>query len=85
MPLKYKTDANTNLLFFFLLSLQVQAFLLFLVLWPFAVYYPLAHWIWNSQGWLKDMGVLDFAGGMVIHTSSGVAGKNQFKCMDGWI
>eukprot|EP01138_Halocafeteria_seosinensis_P005992 gb/GECG01006125.1/.p1 GENE.gb/GECG01006125.1/~~gb/GECG01006125.1/.p1 ORF type:complete len:828 (+),score=76.02 gb/GECG01006125.1/:1-2484(+) len=55
-------------------KLTFEAFLLFLVIWPFAVYYPLAHWIWNGQGWLKSMGVLDFAGGMVIHTSSGVAG-----------
>ena len=36
------------------------------------VYYPLAHWIWG-RGWLADLGVYDFAGGIVIHTSAGLA------------
>lgn len=55
-------------------KLTFEAFLVFIVAWPFAVYYPLAHWIWNHHGWLHDMGLLDFAGGLVIHASSGVAG-----------
>ena len=37
------------------------------------MYYPLAHWIWGSGGWLKQLGAIDFAGGVTIHTNSGVA------------
>ena len=51
----------------------MRAAVLFFVLWPCVVYYPLAHWIWNPRGWLMRAGVLDFAGGLAIHTSSGVA------------
>ena len=47
---------------------------MFIVLWPILVYYPIAHWIWNNDGFLEKLGVLDFAGGSVIHTTSGVAG-----------
>ena len=50
-----------------------EAFLLFVLLWPFLVYYPLAHWVWNTEGVLAVYGVMDFAGGLTIHTSSGVA------------
>jgi Amt family ammonium transporter len=49
------------------------AMLLFMVLWSFGVYVPVAHWIWGG-GWLQKMGVLDFAGGIVVHVSAGVAG-----------
>ena len=45
---------------------------LFMVIWPFLVYYPVAHWIWGG-GWLQSKGVLDFAGGLTIHLTSGVA------------
>ena len=45
----------------------------FLILWSFLVYTPLAHWVWNPQGWLWHLGALDFAGGLVVHTSSGVS------------
>lgn len=47
-------------------------FLLFSVLWATFVYNPLAHWIWGG-GWLAQLGVLDFAGGIAVHLSSGVA------------
>lgn len=47
-------------------------FLLFSVLWATFVYNPLAHWIWGG-GWLAKLGVLDFAGGIAVHLSSGVA------------
>jgi Amt family ammonium transporter len=43
------------------------------VLWATLVYAPLAHWVWNADGWLFQLGALDFAGGTVIHISSGVA------------
>ena len=49
-----------------------KAFLIVVIVWPFFVYYPLAHWIWNPAGWLATMGILDFAGGLTIHTSAGV-------------
>lgn len=43
-------------------------------LWSLAVYAPVAHWVWHPEGWLYDMGVRDFAGGMVVHISAGAAG-----------
>lgn len=52
---------------------RFPAILLFTLLWSIAVYNPLAHWVWGPEGFLKDMGALDFAGGTVIHISSGVA------------
>lgn len=45
----------------------------FIILWSFIVYTPLAHWVWNPEGWLWHKGALDFAGGLVVHTSSGVS------------
>jgi Amt family ammonium transporter len=48
-------------------------FLLFTILWATFVYNPLAHWIWGQGGWLGRLGVLDFAGGVAVHLSSGVA------------
>jgi len=52
--------------------LRFRAFLVFIILWEFLVYYPLAHWIWGN-GWLAKIGVIDFAGGIVIHASAGAA------------
>jgi len=48
-------------------------FLLFSLLWATFVYNPLAHWIWGDGGWLGRLGALDFAGGVAVHVSSGVA------------
>jgi Amt family ammonium transporter len=48
-----------------------SSFFIFIIAWSIFVYYPLAHWIWG-RGWLADMGVFDFAGGIVIHTSAGM-------------
>ena len=45
----------------------------FTVLWSLVVYTPLAHWVWNPEGWLWHKGALDFAGGLVVHTSSGIS------------
>ena len=52
--------------------IKFRAFGAFVVLWITFVYCPLAHWVWGG-GWLGDQGVLDFAGGFVVHMSSGVA------------
>jgi Amt family ammonium transporter len=52
---------------------KFSAFLLFTVLWATIVYDPLAHWVWGDGGWLKKLGALDFAGGTVVHISSGVS------------
>ena len=48
-------------------------FLLFSVLWAVLVYNPVCHWVWGTGGWLKNLGVLDFAGGLVVHLSCGAA------------
>ena len=53
--------------------MKFSAFLVFIVLWSTFVYSPLAHWVWGSGGWLGNMGALDFAGGTVVHISSGVS------------
>jgi len=47
------------------------SFLLFSLLWATLVYDPLCHWVWGQGGWLKAMGVLDFAGGTVVHIAAG--------------
>jgi Amt family ammonium transporter len=49
------------------------AFVLFTILWSVLVYSPIAHWVWASDGWLFGLGALDFAGGTVVHASSGVS------------
>ncbi len=48
-------------------------FILFSLLWAILVYNPVCHWIWGSGGWLGAKGVLDFAGGLVVHLTSGAA------------
>ena len=53
--------------------IKFGGFLLFTILWATLVYDPLAHWVWGVGGWMKRMGALDFAGGTVIHVSSGAA------------
>jgi Amt family ammonium transporter len=52
---------------------RFKAFVLFAVAWSTVVYAPIAHWVWSPDGWLVGLGVLDFAGGTVVHLSSGVA------------
>ncbi len=49
------------------------AFVLFTILWSILVYSPIAHWVWAADGWLFKLGALDFAGGTVVHASSGVS------------
>jgi Amt family ammonium transporter len=53
--------------------LKFSAFLLFTVLWATFVYAPVAHWVWAPDGWLLKLGALDFAGGAVVHLTSGVS------------
>ncbi|MCW2277010.1 ammonium transporter [Heliophilum fasciatum] len=49
-------------------------FMLFMVLWVTVIYFPVAHWVWGVGGWLRTLGALDFAGGTVVHITSGVSG-----------
>jgi ammonium transporter, Amt family len=49
------------------------AFVVFTVLWSILIYSPIAHWVWSADGWLFKAGALDFAGGTVVHISSGVS------------
>jgi ammonium transporter, Amt family len=53
--------------------MSFKGFLLFSILWCTLIYDPLAHWVWGVGGWIHQMGALDFAGGTVVHISSGVA------------
>jgi ammonium transporter, Amt family len=57
----------------FVERIRFSSFLIFSVLWSTLVYDPMAHWVWGVGGWLKNLGALDFAGGTVIHITSGVA------------
>ena len=52
---------------------RFAAFALFSILWTTLVYDPIAHWVWGDGGWLRSLGTLDFAGGTVVHISSGVS------------
>jgi ammonium transporter, Amt family len=52
---------------------RFRSFVIFTVLWSVFVYSPIAHWVWANDGWLYKLGALDFAGGTVVHASSGVA------------
>jgi Amt family ammonium transporter len=52
---------------------RFKAFVIFTLLWATLVYDPVAHWVWGTGGWLRTMGTLDFAGGTVVHITSGVS------------
>jgi Amt family ammonium transporter len=54
--------------------MKFSALLWFIGLWAVLVYAPIAHWVWGPGGFLNDAGILDFAGGTVVHINSGVAG-----------
>lgn len=58
----------------FVERVRFGAFLIFIALWTTLVYDPVAHWVWGVDGWLRNEGVLDFAGGTVIHILSGISG-----------
>ncbi|TLY37638.1 MAG: ammonium transporter [Nitrospirae bacterium] len=53
--------------------MKFSSFLVFTLLWATFIYDPLAHWVWAVGGWLRNLGALDFAGGTVVHISSGVS------------
>jgi Amt family ammonium transporter len=53
--------------------MKFSAFLVFTLLWSTIVYDPVAHWVWGMGGWLRNMGTLDFAGGIVVHITSGIS------------
>jgi Amt family ammonium transporter len=57
----------------FVERIKFKAFMVFSLLWATLVYDPIAHWIWGVGGFLRNMGALDFAGGTVVHISSGVS------------
>ncbi|WP_420839633.1 ammonium transporter [Chromobacterium alkanivorans] len=54
--------------------MKFSAMLVFMALWSLLVYAPVAHWVWAPGGWMADKGVLDFAGGTVVHINAGIAG-----------
>ncbi|WP_419883070.1 ammonium transporter [Peribacillus sp. B-H-3] len=54
--------------------MKFSAFFIFSIFWSLLVYAPVAHWVWGAGGWLRELGTLDFAGGNVVHISSGVTG-----------
>lgn len=53
--------------------ISFRGFLMFSLLWTTLIYDPLAHWVWGVDGWIHQMGALDFAGGTVVHISSGIS------------
>ena len=53
--------------------MKFSAYFWFIALWSLLVYFPLCHWVWADGGWMAKLGVLDFAGGVVVHISCGVA------------
>ncbi len=52
---------------------RFKSLLIFIILWSTLIYVPIAHWVWNPDGWLKAIGSIDFAGGLVVHISAGVS------------
>ncbi len=54
--------------------MKFSAMLVFMSLWSLLVYAPIAHWVWEPSGWLAAKGVLDYAGGTVVHINAGIAG-----------
>ena len=54
--------------------MHFAAMLWFVGMWSVLVYAPVAHWVWEPSGWLARMGMLDFAGGSVVHINAGIAG-----------
>ncbi|HED14498.1 MAG TPA: ammonium transporter, partial [Gammaproteobacteria bacterium] len=54
--------------------MKFSALLLFMAFWLILVYAPITHWVWGDGGWLGSKGILDFAGGTVVHINAGIAG-----------
>jgi ammonium transporter, Amt family len=53
--------------------MKFSTFIVFTLIWTTIVYDPIAHWVWGTGGWLRELGVLDFAGGTVVHISAGLS------------
>src|SRR3989344_5049140 len=53
--------------------IRFSSLILFIILWTTFVCAPIAHWVWNSVGWLHNLGAIDFAGGLVVHISAGLS------------
>lgn len=53
--------------------IRFRSLLIFILLWSTLIYCPIAHWVWNTDGWLRSVGAIDFAGGIVVHISAGLS------------
>ncbi len=53
--------------------IHFRSLLIFIILWSTLIYSPVAHWVWNTDGWLKGIGAIDFAGGLVVHITAGLS------------
>ncbi len=53
--------------------IRFKSLLIFMVLWSTLIYIPIAHWVWNPSGWLRSLGAIDFAGGIVVHIAAGIS------------
>ncbi len=53
--------------------IRFKSLLIFIILWSTLIYMPIAHWVWNPSGWLRGLGAVDFAGGIVVHISAGLS------------
>ncbi len=53
--------------------IKFRSLLVFILLWSTVIYMPIAHWVWNPDGWLRGLGAIDFAGGIVVHISAGIS------------
>ena len=53
--------------------IKFKSLLIFVVLWSTLIYSPIAHWVWNANGWLHVLGAYDFAGGIVVHIAAGLS------------
>ncbi len=53
--------------------IKFSSLLVFTVLWSTLIYSPIAHWVWNTDGWLHSLGAIDFAGGVVVHVAAGLS------------
>ena len=59
--------------------MKFSAMLVFMTLWSIIVYSPIAHMVWEPTGWLASAGILDFAGGTVVHINAGIAGAGLLR------
>ena len=63
----------------FVERMRFSAILIFTALWSLVVYAPITHWVWGG-GWLAELGLMDFAGGTVVHVTAGTAGRGSRNC-----